>query len=339
MEGHLLSHAPVIRPAALCDRYARRPSVSWLSRRVHTFAAGIGPGATPASGSSMSASSAASTVVVAGAALAGLSTAVARRRRGSARSGHRAKTARRLWGLHFDGLSNVQGDEEQVFVAPPLELPQLNEAELHELLQGRPVQKQERRGNTGSGYVAVEVDVPSSLILNCLESFEDYDHMIPVVRSSKVQSRSRDASGAMTARCEYRVSRFLLGIAAVHRVDRARRLVRFDLDPSVVGMVLREASGFWMVEPLPAGGPDGKTARSRVWLRVGLRAAGFVPSCLIDYAADRALRRSTGWVKPHMEQLWAQQQQEQQQKNRQPPKAARWDSVPAAQLARHLIPA
>lgn len=43
---------------------------------------------------------------------------------------------------------------------------------------------------------------------------------------------------------------------------------------------------------------------SRVWLRVDLCAASWLPHWLIDYASERALTRATAWLKPNVEQLW-----------------------------------
>lgn len=238
--------------------------------------------------------------------------------RGPTRQGRRRAGVRRavFWGS--EGRSQREGGDvgedyqeeaAESSVAPPLRLPLLSEEDRLELSRGRPVQKQERQGNKGWGFVAVEVDAPPQLVFRCLESFEDYDGMIPVVRDAKVLSRTQpDANGVSHARCQYRVSRFFLGISAVHRVDRQARIVRFDLDPSVAGMVLREASGFWHVEPLPGPGGASDGSRCRVWLRVGLRASSLLPHCLLEYAADRALRRATSWLKPHMEELWQREQ-------------------------------
>lgn len=200
-----------------------------------------------------------------------------------------------------DRCSNA-GGAAQVSMQP--DLPSLTAAECQQLRLGGQVQKQERDGHTGWGFVVMDVDAPPSTILGCLTEFQAYPGMIPVVRHAEVLSRGRTADGIATARCHYRVSKFWLGISAVHHVDLAGGLVRFDLDPDVSGMVLREASGFWHVTP----SPDGAAGRSRVWLRVGLRASSLLPHALVDYAAERALRRATSWLRPHVEQLRAAQQ-------------------------------
>lgn len=76
-------------------------------------------------------------------------------------------------------------------------------------------------------------------------------------------------------------------------------VVRFDLDPTVSAMMLKEVIGFWYVEALEA------ECVSRVWLRVDLCAANWLPHWLIDYASERALTRATAWLKPNVEELWS----------------------------------
>ncbi|CAK0795478.1 unnamed protein product, partial [Prorocentrum cordatum] len=113
-----------------------------------------------------------------------------------------------------------------------------------------------------------------------------------------VRARGRAPSGAATARCHYRISRFQLGVSVVHSVDLGAGLVCFDLDRESPGVFLQEVSGFWHVQPEP----DGRPGFSRVWLKVDdLRAAGWVPCWLVDYASERALRRATAWLKPQAE--------------------------------------
>lgn len=153
-----------------------------------------------------------------------------------------------------------------------------------------------------------DVNAPASVVLGCLESFEDYPDMIPVVRQARIKSRLWETASKLTAMSKYRISRFWLSVSVVHHVDRDDGLVRFDLDPSCTGtgLVLREASGFWMVQPSPCGNPN----RCRVWLCTGLRASTLLPHWLIDYAAERALRRATTWLRPHVETVWARQAEE-----------------------------
>lgn len=187
-----------------------------------------------------------------------------------------------------------------------LQLPLLTGGDLLELRMGRQVQKQERDGHLGWGFVVQDVCAPPSVVLGCLKSFEDYPSMIPVVRRAEVLSRTNLGKGVTAARCSYRVSKFMLGITAEHIVDVPTGFVRFDLDPSNRGPVLKEASGYWYVEQ----SPDGPPSSSRVWLHVGLHASHLLPHALIDYAAERALRRATRWLRPHVEGLWQEQQRQ-----------------------------
>lgn len=184
------------------------------------------------------------------------------------------------------------------------QLPKLSPTNVQHLRNGGVVQAQERCGPTGSGFVVVEVEAPQSLILNQLAAFDEYPNMIPVIRDVDVQTQVRQAEYGLFAKVSYKVSRFWLGVSVMHVVDTAAGLVRFNLDPSNQGGVFQEASGFWHVESVP--GTNG--SRSRVWLCASLRASSLLPHWLLDYAAKRALRRATAWLKPFMEKLWLKEQ-------------------------------
>ncbi|CAJ1441144.1 unnamed protein product [Effrenium voratum] len=179
------------------------------------------------------------------------------------------------------------------------ELPDLTKAERKMLKQGRHVQRQTRQGPQGNGLVVFDVHAPASLVLDCLADFANYPAMIPVVRKAHVHISHVADDGTLTAHCSYRISRFYLSVAIVHSVSREQGLVRFDLDPTISAMMLKEVTGFWYVEPL-----EGSDC-SRVWLKVDLCAANWLPHWLIDYASERALNRATSWLTPKVEQLWS----------------------------------
>jgi len=176
----------------------------------------------------------------------------------------------------------------------------LTDSDLEQLQSGLPVQKQQRDGPTGSGLVVVEVDVPPSAVLECLESFEHYQEMIPVVRQVELVSRTPVKQDVTLARVNYRISKFWLNLSVAHRMDRTEGTIEFDLDESCSKIVLQQASGFWQVERAPGV----HTTRTRIWLRATIRASSMLPHWIIDYAAARALRRATCWLKPYMESLW-----------------------------------
>eukprot|EP00419_Tripos_fusus_P012918 CAMPEP_0172659214 /NCGR_PEP_ID=MMETSP1074-20121228/3285_1 /TAXON_ID=2916 /ORGANISM="Ceratium fusus, Strain PA161109" /LENGTH=198 /DNA_ID=CAMNT_0013474653 /DNA_START=16 /DNA_END=609 /DNA_ORIENTATION=+ len=56
----------------------------------------------------------------------------------------------------------------------------LTAEDLIQLERGLPVQKQQRHGGQGTGFVVFEVNAPSSVVLNSLTKLEDYTKMIPV---------------------------------------------------------------------------------------------------------------------------------------------------------------
>eukprot|EP00438_Fugacium_kawagutii_P029492 Skav223540 [mRNA] locus=scaffold4327:43204:47174:- [translate_table: standard] len=176
-----------------------------------------------------------------------------------------------------------------------LDLPRLTADEERKLKENLHVQRQTREGPQGQGMVVFDVHAPAALVLERLADFENYPAMIPVVRKATVHCSHVADDGSLTAHCSYRISRFYL---AVHNVSREEGLVRFDLDPTVSAMMLNQVTGFWYVEALETEGV------SRVWLRVDLCAANWLPHWLIDYASERALTRATAWLKPNVEELW-----------------------------------
>lgn len=181
-----------------------------------------------------------------------------------------------------------------------LDLPRLTATEELKLKQNLHVQRQTREGPQGQGMVVFDVHAPASLVLERLADFENYPAMIPVVRKATVHASHVADDGTQTAHCSYRISRFYLSVAIVHNVSREEGLVCFDLDPTVSAMMLKEVTGFWYVEALEAD------CISRVWLRVDLCAANWLPHWLIDYASERALTRATAWLKPNVEELWSE---------------------------------
>eukprot|EP00442_Polarella_glacialis_P054544 CAMPEP_0115132930 /NCGR_PEP_ID=MMETSP0227-20121206/54079_1 /TAXON_ID=89957 /ORGANISM="Polarella glacialis, Strain CCMP 1383" /LENGTH=341 /DNA_ID=CAMNT_0002538883 /DNA_START=16 /DNA_END=1041 /DNA_ORIENTATION=+ len=225
---------------------------------------------------------------------------VARRKRcGVASSRPRAACA--------DSAPWKAAQESQPFSSQPRPsgLPTLSSEELDQVRRGEQVQRQERVGPTGWGFVVMDVGAPSEVIMSCLEAFKDYPEMIPVVRRANVTSQGTTSTGLVTAKCDYRISKFFLPVSVEHSLDRSAGTVRFDLDENKSRLVLQEASGYWFVEQSPDGPPN----TSRVWLCVqSLRASALVPWSIVDYAAERALRRATCWLKPVMEERWKKEQ-------------------------------
>merc|ERR1712038_2046631 len=106
----------------------------------------------------------------------------------------------------------------------------LTAEDLIQLQRGLPVQKQQRNGGQGTGFVVFEVTAPSSVVLNSLSKFEDYTKMIPVVRQADIETRQTLMDGSMMARVSYKISKFWLGLTASHVLDPVAGIVRFDLD-------------------------------------------------------------------------------------------------------------
>lgn len=178
---------------------------------------------------------------------------------------------------------------------------ELTEEEEKALSQGLPVQRQHVFGREGTGLVVLDVDAPWFVVLDRLRSFQEYPQMIPVIRDADIQSRGCDAEGHHKVHADYRVSKFWLNISVIHTIDVAAKQVSLKLHPNCGKMVLKEAIGCWTVTQ--ADDP----AKSRVTLDVQLKASSLLPTWLVDYAANRALRRATSWLKPHVEHVWQEQ--------------------------------
>lgn len=182
----------------------------------------------------------------------------------------------------------------------------LTAEDMMQLEKGLPVQKQKRHGGQGTGCVVFEVKAPPSVILSSLSRFEDYAEMIPVIRQAQVQSRRSLADGSVMARVSYKISKFWLGLSASHVYDADAGIVRFDLDKGS-SRFLQEASGFWQV----VQSPGKHKGASLVWLRAHIRSSSMVPAWIVDYAAERALRRATSWLGTYAERAWKQLQVQQ----------------------------
>lgn len=59
------------------------------------------------------------------------------------------------------------------------------------------------------------------------------------------------------------------------------------------------AEGFWFIDDRPADRPKGWT---RVYMSATVKVNNLVPMWLVEYAAERALKRATSWLKPYVEQ-------------------------------------
>eukprot|EP00401_Gymnodinium_catenatum_P067013 CAMPEP_0117468662 /NCGR_PEP_ID=MMETSP0784-20121206/6293_1 /TAXON_ID=39447 /ORGANISM="" /LENGTH=344 /DNA_ID=CAMNT_0005262681 /DNA_START=64 /DNA_END=1098 /DNA_ORIENTATION=- len=210
-------------------------------------------------------------------------------------------------GRHTLRVVNVRQDPWSESVAssqarrlPPS--PPLSAREFRQLDLGLTIQKQDRQGSRGSGLVVMDVNAPPSLVLGCLESFDQYPHMIKSVRRAVVRARDQGAGGTTRTIVDYTVSKFSLGISVVHTFDKSAGRINFELDPSSASLVLQEASGFWHVEQAPGGDIN----RSRVSLVVNVRACRALPHTIVDYAAGCALSKATSWLLPYVARAWRQ---------------------------------
>lgn len=174
-------------------------------------------------------------------------------------------------------------------ILPDILLPYLTPEDKSDLEIGKIIQKQERNGNRGAGFVILDIHIPPDIVFDTLTRFDTYQDMIPLVRSSKIV-----ASDGINTMVKFILSRFLLHIIVKHRVLRDKRLINFTLDTTHANPIFREAEGFWYVE-IPTDRPEGYC---RVYLSVKILADKMVPTLILDYIASSALPSATKWLKP-----------------------------------------
>lgn len=78
-----------------------------------------------------------------------------------------------------------------------------------------------------------------------------------------------------------------------------------DPDSTQYRSILEMAEGSWYIDDRPADRPPGWT---RVYMSATVKVNSLVPVWLVEYAAERALKRATSWLKPWVEQrAWEKQ--------------------------------
>lgn len=178
----------------------------------------------------------------------------------------------------------------------PANLPGLSKDDLILLRAGQRVQHQIRNGCMGSGYVVVDVLADSKTVWETLLNFERYSEMIPTIRKIRVTSRWRTMTKGL-----FTLSKFRFRLSVVHKHVPEENRLDFYLDPDSAQYrsILEMAEGFWFIDDRPADRPKGWT---RVYMSATVKVNNLVPMWLVEYAAERALKRATSWLKPYVEQ-------------------------------------
>ncbi|KAM3572230.1 hypothetical protein VYU27_005764 [Nannochloropsis oceanica] len=181
-------------------------------------------------------------------------------------------------------------------IGKPANLPGLSKDDLILLRAGQRVQHQIRNGCMGSGYVVVDVLADSKKVWETLLNFERYPEMIPTIRKTRVTSRWRTITKGL-----FTLSKFRFRLSVVHKHVPEENRLDFYLDPDSTQYrsILEMAEGFWFIDDRPADRTEGWT---RVYMSATVKVNNLVPMWLVEYAAERALKRATSWLKPYVEQ-------------------------------------
>lgn len=171
-------------------------------------------------------------------------------------------------------------------------LPSLTIADLNILREGGRVQQQTMNGRTGYGFVVVDVKAPLQGVFEKLQTIDEYDKCIPIVKSVTIYSCRNDEF----IHTEFSLSKFNLKVNVVNEIITTERFIKFSLDQEKPNFVLKKAEGFWHVVDLPD-----RPGYTRVYLSASATCSAFVPTLIVDYAASRALSKATTWLRPFFE--------------------------------------
>jgi hypothetical protein len=152
-------------------------------------------------------------------------------------------------------------------------------------------------GREGHGWVVLDLPVHPDDALNELRDFRKYRENIPTVRGVDIVT-STDTRTLV----DYTLSKFRLRVGVVQTVNIKDRLIQFHLDKARSNPVLKVAEGFWYVQELPSKSGNPEDTKSRIWFSANVVASRLLPGPIVDYAADRALRRATKWLETHFTQ-------------------------------------
>ena len=173
----------------------------------------------------------------------------------------------------------------------PVNLPRLSPEDIRGLGLGVTVQRQERDGVVGSGYVVQDMRGTKEQVWALLTGYGRYNEFIGTVRKSVV----KEGSTLECTRANFVLSKFLLEVNVLHFFSAERNHLKFSLDPSSTNLITKEAEGYWYVE---TEGENLRKGHVRVWFGASVRVSRLVPKWVVEYASVRALRRATSWLRP-----------------------------------------
>jgi len=193
--------------------------------------------------------------------------------------------------------TDIQQQQDDRQIPAPVnrpDLPELTADEERQLRAGERIQRQNRVGKKGDGFACVDVRASLETVWATLTDYRRYPGRISTIRDAIVFSSSPQATKA-----EFMISRFRFPVRAVMRYEPEASRLAFDLDPDckVPPGVFKSAAGFWFAEPAPGR----EATHTRVWIAGAVEVNRAVPGFVVDLGAQKALPKSSNWVKPVME--------------------------------------
>lgn len=167
--------------------------------------------------------------------------------------------------------------------APP-PAPRLTAADEALLRRSGRVERVERDGRVGAAWAVVDSAMAADDAWTVIREVENYDRTIRGVKAAAL----KPATAPDVVRAGFQLTKLRLPANLAFEVSGPRELT-VALDADARNVAIERLAGAWRVEEREGGG-------CRVSLAARVEACRVVPARVVDYVAERALRRATRWL-------------------------------------------
>ena len=167
--------------------------------------------------------------------------------------------------------------------APP-PAPRLTAADEALLRRSGRVERVERDGRVGAAWAVVDSAMAADDAWTVIREVENYDRTIRGVKAAAL----KPATAPDVVRAGFQLTKLRLPANLAFEVSGPRELT-VALDADARNVAIERLAGAWRVEEREGGG-------CRVSLAARVEACRVVPARVVDYVAERALRRATKWL-------------------------------------------
>ena len=167
--------------------------------------------------------------------------------------------------------------------APP-PAPRLTAADEALLRRSGRVERVERDGRVGAAWAVVDSAMAADDAWTVIREVENYDRTIRGVKAAAL----KPATAPDVVRAGFQLTKLRLPANLAFEVSGPRELT-VARDADARNVAIERLAGAWRVEEREGGG-------CRVSLAARVEACRVVPARVVDYVAERALRRATKWL-------------------------------------------